>query len=182
MPADGTLTAIWPRWLRQPLWQLISQYTPRAVCPEGLLGRRGIGGPRARATTMGPNEARGRTVGNETFVELWDPLIIQRPRLGTADRRPPSDPWDPSRSNRPWRPILRWTAGAMGLAQPNRASMGPDQQSWDFRGRNTRCRKPGSLVREVYWHFAKPLSRNSKNAMVSMRLLLSLCDGAANAF
>ena len=42
--------------------------------------------------------------------------------------------------------------------------------------------KPGSVAREVYWQFSKPLSRNSKNAMVGMRLSFPFCPGAANAF
>jgi hypothetical protein len=58
----------------------------------------------------------------------------------------------------------------MGPFWPDRASMGPDQQSWDFLGHLLRCRKPGLSCARGLLAVSKPLSRNSKNAMVAMRL------------
>jgi hypothetical protein len=58
-----------------------------------------------------------------------------------------------------------------------RAQMDPCRPS-EFGG-PTPLQKAGLVAREVYWQFLKPLSGNSKNTMVGMRLIF---PGAANAF
>src|SRR5258706_16264818 len=72
MPADGTLTAISPQWFRQPLVQLLNQYTPHAVRTKGLAGpsAAGSGSPGLQDTIDGAQ--RGPLVEYRTPWVLRD--------------------------------------------------------------------------------------------------------------
>src|SRR5215813_3467322 len=79
--------------------------------------------------------------------------LLHRPLRASAGHRHPSDPWRSlvSQSTLASHVPDGTREAEMGPERPNPASMGPDQQSWDFLGRPTLLQKawgsaPGLLA------------------------------------